>query len=186
MRAELRRRAVPQSDIESVVTVLARLGNLSGRALQGAIFKGVWDEPTFQPFVREELRSDRLIGSLLEEHAHAGAGVTDLSFRGIRIELKAEHEGPLVLADCQRFVEQAASYAVGSAKRTAVLCVLDTSAKTTAPPPAEDSMGVLLSSGGVSVPTVLVHGNLALPSKLSRTKAKEPTGRHKTRSPKGA
>jgi hypothetical protein len=41
---------------------------------------------------QREFPSTPRIGSELEEHPHAGRGITDLSFRSIRVELKFEEE----------------------------------------------------------------------------------------------
>jgi hypothetical protein len=46
-------------------------------------------EPAFQKEIRQYLRSRPEIGGELDEHPHAAGGITDLSFRGIRLELKS-------------------------------------------------------------------------------------------------
>ena len=69
-------------------------------------------------------------------------------------------------------MEQAASYAVGTNKRVAVLCVLDSSPKAAAPYPAEDGMAILTSEGSVAVATVVLQGALQRPSDLSRRRNK--------------
>jgi hypothetical protein len=71
----------------------------------------------------------------LEEHPRAAGGITDLSFKGIRLELKSESDKLMTLNDCKKFVGQAASYAVATGKRLAPLCVLDFSKKNRAPFP---------------------------------------------------
>jgi hypothetical protein len=162
---------IPSNDIRNAVTALQTLGNLSGRALQDALYQRCNDEPAFQREIRADLRRDPRIGSELEEHARAGAGITDLSFRGIRIELKYEKHDVLLPADCDKFVEQTLSYVVGTGKRIGLLVVLDNSEKTEAPFPAEDGMRVVIKKtdqGSVCVIVVLMQGNLARPSDLSR------------------
>jgi hypothetical protein len=69
-------------------------------------------EAEFQERLRLFLRSQPNIGSQLEEHPRSTGGITDLSYKGIRLELKSEPNKRLTLADCQQFVGQAASYAV--------------------------------------------------------------------------
>jgi hypothetical protein len=59
-------------------------------------------EAEFQKQVREWLRQQPAIGSQLEEQAHSTGGRTDLSFRGIRIELKSEPAKRLLPDDCKR------------------------------------------------------------------------------------
>jgi hypothetical protein len=60
---------------------------------------------------------------------------------------------------------------VGNGKRLGVLCVLDCSAKTQPAFPVQDGIGVLAHQQGetaVLILTVLLQGNLALPSSFSR------------------
>jgi len=138
LREVLRRRpGVPQAETADALLVLAALSNLAGRAVQDDEFKGRWNETAFQQYVRAELRRHPLIGADLDEHAHAGGGITDLSLRGMPIELKAV--GTLInsVDQCESFLAQTASYAVAKSKRTAILCVLDSSDKKTAPVPPE-------------------------------------------------
>lgn len=74
------------------------------------------------------------------------------------------------IEDCQAYVEQAASYAVAKGKRVAILCVLDCSAKDSAPWPAAEGLAVLKSAppADVTVVTLVMQGNITRPSKLSR------------------
>ncbi|MGZ5120878.1 MAG: hypothetical protein ACXWCK_32835, partial [Burkholderiales bacterium] len=135
-----------------------------------AIFKGAWPEAKFQASIRDELRRQPHIASELEEHPDAGGGVTDLSFRGIRIELKAEAR-PVTMQDCEQFADQTISYVVSTGKRVGILCVLDSSPKQAPPYPAEQGIDILLrrpSNQTVCIVTVLMQGNLARPSDLSR------------------
>lgn len=94
---------VSQADRDNVLTVLIPLCQLAARTLQDALFESVTSEPVFQDEIRNELRRSQLIGAELENHPHAGGGITDLSFRGIRIELKFEDAKVLTLTDCQKF-----------------------------------------------------------------------------------
>ena len=145
------------------------LGSLAGQAVQDHLFPKPLDEEAFQKFVSYHLRQRPEIGTKLEEHPRAAGGVTDLSFERIRLELKSENERPLRLSDCQKFVGQTSSYAAGSDKRVSLLCVLDGSRKIEQPFPAKDGIGILKTGDdAVAVVTVLVQGNLARPSDLSR------------------
>lgn len=162
-------------DVQNAIVILAALGNLAGEAVQDNLFSKPIDEAAFQILARRDLRRWPGIGSRLDEHPRAAGGATDLSFEHIRIELKAQNTRPLRLEDCQQFVGQTTSYTVGSDKRIGVLCVLDGSAKIAAPFPAEDGMGILKTDdGAVAVVTVLIQGNLARPSDLSRKKSRGP------------
>ncbi len=130
LRETLRRRpCVPQAETADALLVLAALCNLAGRAIQDAEFKGRWDEAAFQRFVRAELRRHPLVGADLDEHAHAAGGITDLSLCGMPIELKAVDTLISSVDQCESFLAQTASYTVAKSKRTAILCVLDTSDK---------------------------------------------------------
>jgi hypothetical protein len=163
------RRGVPQDEGADALLVLTPLCGLAGRAVQDAEFKGVWTEARFQEYVRAELRRSPLIGEHLDEHAHAAGGITDLSLRGMPIELKVH--GTLIAStdDCAPYLAQTTSYAVAKSKRTAILCVLDTSEKSTSPQSPERLLGVSChSESGVWICILVIQGNLARPSDLSR------------------
>jgi len=169
VRNNLRRLpAMSQSDLESAVNLAVALAGIAVRTVQDNLFARPINEAEFQRQIRDELRRRPEIGRELEVHPLAGGGETDLSFRGIRLELKVEPARRLELVDCQQFVEQTAAYAVGSAKRLGLLCVLDCSPKDQAPFPAVDGLGVLYAKSGVPIVTILIQGNLSRPSTLSR------------------
>jgi hypothetical protein len=172
VRDRLRRTAgVLQREVLDALTLLAPVANYAGQVVQDNLYDAVASETEFQKRMRLFLRSHPMIGADLEEHPRAGGGITDLSFRGIRLELKSEDDKPLSLDDCKRFVGQTASYAVASGKRIALLCVLDCSKKKRAPFAVEDGIGILTDQQGSSttfIITVLLQGNLARPSDLSR------------------
>lgn len=170
LREVLRRRpGVPQSETADALLLLAALCNLAGRAVQDAEFKGTWDEAAFQRHARAELRRYPSIGADLDEHAHAGGGITDLSLRGVPIELKAVDTLVSSVDQCEPFFAQTASYAVAKSKHTAVLCVLDSSNKKTAPVPPEALLDIRVQAqGAVSICVLVIQGNLARPSALSR------------------
>lgn len=172
IRGELRRQpAIAEDDIRSVLTVLTPLANLVGSAVQDDVYPIPILEAEFERDVRKRLRNVPAIGAELEQQAQAAGGRTDLSFRGIRIELKSERKKRLLPADCAAYADQAASYAVGSGKRVAILCVLDCSPKSSPPLPIESCLFVQARDSGagiVHVVTTLVQGGLARPSDLSR------------------
>ncbi|CAN7660298.1 hypothetical protein [Variovorax paradoxus] len=167
LRREGKTSAQELSDVLELMTVL---GNMAGRAVQDAEFKGVWLEAPFQEYVRKELRRSPRIAAELEEHPAAAGGLTDLSLRGIAIELKSVKKGIRQIDDCQGYVEQAASYAVAKGKRVALLCILDCSEKNSAPWPADEGIAILKSAApaNVTVVTMVVQGNITRPSQLSR------------------
>ncbi len=160
-----------QHELTDALALAVPLASMAAQSVQDNLFKTAIAEDEFQERVRLFLRSHPNVGSALEEHPHAARGVTDLSLRGIRLELKSEKVDRLSFADCERFVPQAASYAIGSGKRLAVLCVLDGSPKVKPPFPVEDGIGVFVhrtSETPIYVLTILVQGNLAKPSDFSR------------------
>lgn len=162
---------VLQQELLDALTLLAPVANYAGQVVQDNLFDSVVSEAEFQTRMRSFLRGHPMIGADLEEHPRAGGGITDLSFKGIRLELKSESDKPFTLNDCKKFVGQAASYAVASGKRIALLCVLDCSKKERAPFPVEDGIGILMDQQGSSttfVITLLLQGNLVRPSDLSR------------------
>lgn len=174
MKIRNRLRTLPlitAADWEHVLTILIPLAGLAARALQDALFKRVTSEPQFQIAVRNDLRRCPQIAADLEEHPHAGGGITDLSFHGIRIELKFEDSELMTLKRCERFTEQTASYIVASGKRIGILCVLDNSPKNSHAFPAEEGIGILsrpTDDAEIHIVTVIIQGNLARPSDLSK------------------
>ena len=179
MRDELRVQSlITPAELNNVLTILTPLCNLAGRALQDALFKEVCDEAEFQSELRNELRRDPSIGSELDEHPHAAGGITDLSYRGIRIELKFEAKKNLSIVDCERFVDQTVSYVVGTGKRIGVLSVLDNSPKQSHGFPAEEGITIHkrpTQNDAVYILTVLIQGNLPRPNDLSRRRSKPST-----------
>lgn len=172
IREQLRRQPmIAEDEIRNLLTVLAPLANLAGVAIQDALYPKPIGEAEFEADIRQRLRVVPAIGAELEQQAQVAGGRTDLSFRGIRIELKSEKVKRLLPKDCKAFANQAVSYAVGSGKRIAILCVLDCSPKTFPPFPAEEGFNIEhCDSGGgaVLVVTLLIQGGLAKPSSFSR------------------
>jgi hypothetical protein len=172
-------RAMPgvrDTELGDFLQILATLGRVAAQALQDALFPEVWSEREFQDELKKLLRADPKIGSELEEHPRAAGGITDLSFRGIRIELKVESDRPVTIEDAHRFLGQTTQYAVGSDRRFGILCLLDCSPKAAAPGLVANDLvlqTVQPSRGEAGVPVlvgiVIVRGNLPTPSSLSRS-----------------
>jgi hypothetical protein len=162
---------VPERDLDDLLTVLIPLANLMGQAAQDNLFPTAISEAEFQNSVREWLRRTPRIGAELEEQPHVAGGRADLSFRGIRIELKSEPAKRLLPDDCRYYAGQPASYAVGTNRRVAILCVLDCSPKTSVAFPVEDGLFVYPLDTGTSpiyIATLFIQGNLPKPSSHSR------------------
>lgn len=162
---------LPHGDIPHVLEVCAGLGNLAGQALSDNLFPEGTKEKKFQTEVVKVLRNRPNIGEDLERHPQTGGGITDLSFRRIRIELKAVSDGEISEAEIDKFADQSAQYVVSSGKRIGVLCLLDSRKKITPPQPVASHLRIIKKQiSGTCVPIVFlcVKGGLARPSDLSR------------------
>lgn len=160
-----------EADILSTMTLLYGLGNLAGQALQASLFSAGTREAEFQNEVEKHLRSRTDIGSELERHPHVGGGITDLSFRQIRLEMKAEPSKKLSSDDLSKFADQSAQYIIATGKNVGMLCILDSRPKKGPPAPAETYFSVQLkhiNSASIAVVTIVIQGGLARPSDLSR------------------
>jgi hypothetical protein len=170
IRNAVRRITGSDTETENFMRVMVCLGSIAWRNL----FQGKhWAESRFQEELGDKLRTDPRIGTELEEHAHAGGGITDLSFRRIRIELKVEHR-TIAVSDARAFANQTAAYVAGSDRRTGVVCVLDCSPKNAAPGVPENDVELLIVEppAGSGVPialgVVVLRANLQVPSAFSR------------------
>lgn len=162
---------LPSNDIADALTLLASIGNLMGQAVQDSRYPEPILEEEFQRDIRQFLRQSPTIAVELEEQAHAAGGRTDLSFRGIRIELKSERSNCLLPEDCKQYTEQAATYGVGTNRRLAFLCILDCSHKKNPPFPIEDGLFIVkvqTATAPIYVITCLIQGGIPKPSSFSR------------------
>jgi hypothetical protein len=162
---------ISQNDLSNLLIPLKAIGNLMGQCVQDALFPTAISESEFQERVKQFLRGRPDIGSELEEHPQAAGGATDLSFRGIRIELKSEKARRLSPDDCRQFAEQAATYAIGTNKRVAILGVLDCSPNKEVPFPIEDGIvihPVQTATAGIYVVSCLFQGAIPIPSSFSK------------------
>ena len=165
---------IPDEELGHFLQVMTVLGRTAGEAVQDGLFVGQWTESEFQSEIQARLRRDASIGSALEVHPQVGGGITDLSFMGIRIELKVDATGLAEPNDLIRFFDQTGQYVSGSDRRLGILCALDSSPKSKAPgPPSNDIVVEELVPPGAKGATVilgivLVRGNLSRPSDLSR------------------
>jgi hypothetical protein len=151
---------------------MGAVGNIAGQSMQDNLFKGSWTEDVFQAEMRRLLRSYPMIGSELEEHPHVSAGITDLSFRHTRLELKFIDDHYVTRDDVLLHLPQTIQYIAGSDRRFGVLCILDVSPKQGAPGSVGDDVSYEVSLGPsgrglpIGVGTIIVRGNLSRPSTL--------------------
>lgn len=174
LRDQARRQpAIKDRELHDFLLLLTALGAIAGQALQDNLLPGTWAESDFQREVRRMLRSDRRIGAELEEHPHSAGGITDLSFRGIRLELKVESSETVTADTVERYFQQTIQYVAGSDRRLGALCVLDCSEKTAAPGSAANDLFLHVADPpGSGLPiligVIIVRGNLRKPSSYSR------------------
>jgi len=140
--------------------------------LQGHLFPRKYSEAEFQDEMKRLLRSNPRVGPELEEHPHAARGITDLSFRRMRIELKVEASRRVGIADASVFLQQTAQYVAGSDRRFGILCLLDCSDKTEAPGTVANDIALekVEAPGGtlpICLGVVVLRGNLQRPSSFS-------------------
>jgi hypothetical protein len=174
MRREARGYGIPDSEVGDLLTVAATAGRISSQAIADDLYPGVWSEAQFQADVRSRLRMDRHIAAELEEHPHAAGGIVDLSYRHIRIELKADDQGGVTIdTACERYGQQTSQYVAGSDCRSGALVVLDTEKKDVAPGNVQNDIGIRAmpppnGSREILLAVVIVRGNLSTPSALSK------------------
>jgi hypothetical protein len=176
LRDDARRRTgLDDEELTRFMTLLAGAGRIAAQSVADNRYRGDWSEDAFHDDVRDRLRLTREIGSSLEEHPHAGGGITDLSFHRVRLELKADDDGDVTVATAiDRYGAQTAQYVVASDRRSGVLMVLDTETKDTNPPLVSSDVALRMvpvehgDGRGVVLGVVIVRGNLARPSDLSR------------------
>jgi hypothetical protein len=168
------RRAVGinDNDLNNLLILMGAIGGIAGQAMQDNLFPGAWTEQEFQDEMKRLLRSYRNIGSELEEHPQVSGGITDLSFRHSRLELKVVDEHIVTRDDVLFFLPQIVQYVAGSDKRFGVLCILDTSIKTGPLGSVADDIAyeAMVGPSGKGLPigigTVIIRGNLTKPSAL--------------------
>jgi len=159
-------------DIANAMIVLEGLGNITAQALKGGIFEANMSEKQFQTKLSELLRNRSEIGEFLESHLEASGGITDLTFKGIPIELKVEKSKVLFAKDFTNYFDQTASYAIALGKKIGVLSVLECTEKKSTPVGViEDDIGFFIHQTGQSVIAIIVvviRGGLPKPSSYSK------------------
>lgn len=159
-------------DIANAMIVLEGLGNITAQALKGGTFEANMSEKQFQTKLLELLRNRSEIGEFLESHLEASGGITDLTFKGIPIELKIEKSKVLFAKDFINYFDQTASYAIALGKKIGVLSVLECTEKKSTPVGViEDDIDFFIHQTGQSVIVIIVvviRGGLPKPSSYSR------------------
>lgn len=161
---------LPQ-EIANAMIILGGLGKIAKVASTNASFEAGTSEKVFQERVSELLQNQSEIGEDLASHSETAGGITDLTFRGIPIELKVENSKVIFPNECTKFFNQTAAYAIGNGKRIGILCVLEASRKKSPVGVIEDDIEVFLHDTGKSstlIVVVIVRGGFPKPSSYSR------------------
>jgi hypothetical protein len=164
--------AINDTELNAFLVLMAGVGGIAGQSLQDNLFKGAWNEAAFQKDVVARLRARPSIGSALEEHPHASGGITDLSYQGVRLELKAVSDHPVMQTDVEKHLPQTVQYVAGSDKRFGILCILDTHPKTSASGSVADDITYEVRTGPsgsglpIGIGVIVIRGNLSKPSSL--------------------
>lgn len=165
---------VDDRQLADFLLLMASLGKIAAKALQAATFSGQWNEKKFQDRIQDVLRNEPQIGSALEEHPTAAGGITDLSLRHVRLELKVENKIGVTIDSAVEYSNQTAQYVAGSDRRLGVICILDGSPKRQAVGIVANDIGVMSvlppNAAVDAIPTILgiviIRGNLPSPSRL--------------------
>lgn len=152
--------------------ILGALCQVAKRSINEDILDKISNESQFQVSLQALLRAWPEIADGLDVHSFAGRGITDLTYRQIPIELKAE-VGPVTLSSARKYVPQAAQYNVALARGVAILVVLDLSEPDSAPSSIANDIYLERyqpSDGAYSswIGIVIMRTNLKRPSDLSK------------------
>lgn len=158
-------------DIANTMVLLSGLGNIAAQALRDGLFEVGTPESIYQTEASKMLRNRSDIGEDLQGHPAAAGGITDLTFRGIPLELKVENKKALFPKDFKKYFNQTAAYAIGLGKRLGVLSVLETSPKNEPIGIVEDDIEVFVHRSGQSqiiIVVAIIRGGFPKPSTYSR------------------
>lgn len=158
-------------DIANAMIILGGLGNIYAQALLDALFVANTLEKEFQQKTTEILRSRNDIGQELQNHPGAAGGITDLTFRDITIELKVENEKVIQPKNCTKYFAQTSAYALALGKRIGILCVLESTKKTSPIGLVAEDIEVMSHRVGQSqvlIVVVVIRGGFPKPSSYSK------------------
>lgn len=158
-------------DIANTMTVLEGFGNIAAQALKVGSFEANMSEKQFQIRVSEMLRTRSEIGDNLDSHTEAAGGITDLTFKGIPIELKVEKSKVLYAKDFKNYFDQTAAYAIALGKKIGILSILESTVKLAPVGAVEDDIDFFIHQTGqsaIAIIVVVIRGGLPKPSSYSR------------------
>jgi hypothetical protein len=163
---------------EDFVHALSAIGNILGNTANEAAYR-TGEKITEAEFHRRLLHDMRvLLGPDVKDGTHQAAGITDLQYRTVTIELKVETKISERAEIFDRYEGQAVQYGSGIGSQLGILCVLDLTEKDVPPAPPQNSIKLLkppvhgFPNGDAQYPAYLaalvIDGNLRSPSSYSR------------------
>lgn len=164
--------------LEDFVIIMGAVANYLGVCAQTALYRAgkPIPEKTFQKQMLVHLRTQ--FGEEVHEAPKKGAGITDIVFRSVTIELKVE----TTVADRAKMVaayeNQTTQYSSSTGAQLGILCVLDLTEKDAPPAPTQNNLIVMTPKlhgfGDKPAPSpsrvvaAIIDGNLRQPSSYSR------------------
>lgn len=167
-----------EQHLQDFVTTLAAVANYMGICAQSAVYRAgeKIPEAEFQKRLLIHLRGQ--LGEEVIEAPKQAAGITDIKFRSVTIELKVEESVADRAQMLVGYENQPTQYASGTGAQLGILCVLDLTEKDAPPAPTQNNLVVLtpklhgFPAGNAPSPTrivgVIIDGNLRSPSSYSR------------------
>lgn len=167
-----------EQHLQDFVTILAAIANYMGICAQSAVYRAgeKIPESEFQKRLLIHLRGQ--LGEEVMEAPRQAAGITDIKFRSVTVELKVEESVADRAQMLVGYENQPTQYASGTGAQLGILCVLDLTEKDAPPAPTQNNLVVLtpklhgFPAGNAPAPTrivgVIIDGNLRSPSSYSR------------------
>lgn len=163
---------------EDFVQALSAIGNIMGNTANEAAYR-VGEKISEAEFHKRLLHDLRiLLGPDVKDGPRQAAGITDIQYRSVTIELKVETRISERKEIFDRYGSQAVQYGSGVGSQLGILCVLDMTEKDVPPAPPQNSIQLLsppvhgFPKGDAPFPArlavMVLDGNLRAPSSYSR------------------
>jgi hypothetical protein len=164
------------SDLDDFVAVLVYLSRYAAMVAQTGVFKGrsIDEKHDFQQHLLQHLRME--LGEEVREAETVAAGILDLKYRKIVIELKVEYDIKDRAKLKQKYISQPSQYNVASIPLS-VACILDMTEKDNVPANVANELSLETPplhgfdteapAYPAKVAVVIINGNLKSPSSYS-------------------
>jgi hypothetical protein len=164
--------------LEDFVIIMGAVANYLGVCAQTALYRAgkPIPEKTFQKQMLVHLRSQ--LGEEVHEAPKTGAGITDIVFRSVTIELKVETTNADRAKMVAAYENQTTQYSSSQGAQLGILCVLDLTEKDAPPAPTQNNLIVMTpklhgfenkpAPSPSRVVAAIIDGNLRQPSSYSR------------------